>query len=97
MKPITVLPVWFSICVCITAGEALAGEKTPVYPGKEWTTKTPKQVGLDSKKLRELSDYAGGFGCVWNCFRRMSFAQAMKTVGEMIYLVSTISMVGIET
>lgn len=36
----------------------------PVYPGKEWTTKKPEDVGLDEKKLKELSNYAGGSGCV---------------------------------
>jgi len=44
--------------------EARAGEGAPVYPGTEWTTKRPEQAGLDVKKLKELSDYAGGFGCV---------------------------------
>ena len=44
--------------------EARAGEGAPVYPGNEWTTKTPEQAGMDAKKLKELSDYAGGFGCV---------------------------------
>ncbi len=44
--------------------EAQAGENAPVYPGNDWTTKNPEQVGLDSEKLNELSDYAGGFGCV---------------------------------
>ncbi|UCF15812.1 MAG: DUF5060 domain-containing protein, partial [Phycisphaerales bacterium] len=35
-----------------------------IYPGKEWATKNPEQVGLDAEKLKELSGYAGGFGCV---------------------------------
>ncbi|MDI6450612.1 serine hydrolase [Anaerobaca lacustris] len=35
-----------------------------VYPGGEWATKTPDEVGLDAGKLRAFSDYAGGFGCV---------------------------------
>ena len=64
MKPITVLPIWFLFCVCITVVEALAGETTPVYPGKEWAIKRPEQVGMDIEKLKELSDYADGFGCV---------------------------------
>ena len=60
----------------------------PVYPGAEWKTKTPKQVGLDADKLKELSDYAGGFGCVvrhgymvytWgNAGRRKDVASAAK-------------------
>ena len=44
--------------------EARAGEGASVYPGADWTTKSPEQTGLDAKKLKELSDYAGGFGCV---------------------------------
>ncbi|MHC4207324.1 MAG: serine hydrolase domain-containing protein, partial [Planctomycetota bacterium] len=57
MKPtMTLLAL---LCFYITIGEG-----APVYPGVEWKTKAPEQVGLDAKKLKELSDYAGGFGCV---------------------------------
>jgi len=56
------------ILAVILAGAAVietwAGNAAPVYPGNDWTTKTPGQVGLDTKKLKELSNYAGGFGCV---------------------------------
>ncbi len=62
MKPIKIFLALF--WVCITLGEVSAGERTPVYPGKEWAIKTPEQVGLNVEKLKELSDYAGGFGCV---------------------------------
>ncbi len=62
MKSIMILLTLF--CVCITVGEVLAGETTPVYPGKEWAIKKPEQVGMDIEKLKELSDYAGGFGCI---------------------------------
>ncbi len=48
----------------IGAAVVKARTNEPVYPEAEWKTKTPKQVGLDAKKLKELSDYAGGFGCV---------------------------------
>jgi CubicO group peptidase (beta-lactamase class C family) len=88
MKPITVLSVCFWVWIFITADEVLAGEKTPVYPGKEWAIKTPEQVGMDAGKLKELSDYAGGFGCVvrhgymvytWgNAGRRNDVASAAK-------------------
>jgi CubicO group peptidase (beta-lactamase class C family) len=64
MKPITVLSTWFWVCIYITAGEVLAGEEAPLYPGKEWVIKTPEQVGMDAEKLKELRDNAGGFGCV---------------------------------
>jgi len=43
---------------------SVAVHAAQVYPGKEWATRKPEQVGLDAKKLKELSDYAGGFGCV---------------------------------
>jgi CubicO group peptidase (beta-lactamase class C family) len=49
---------------CVGGAEALANRIAPVYPGKEWATKKPEALGLDTKKLKELSDYAGGFGCV---------------------------------
>ena len=62
MKPIMTLLALF--CVYTLLGEALAGEGAPVYPGKEWAIKTPEQVGMNVEKLKELSDYAGGFGCV---------------------------------
>ena len=44
--------------------ETCAGESMPAYPGTEWTTKSPGQAGLNAEKLKELSDYAGGFGCL---------------------------------
>jgi CubicO group peptidase (beta-lactamase class C family) len=90
MKPIIVLSVWFWVCICTTAGEALTVEDAPVYPGKEWAIKTPEQVGMDAEKLKELSDYAGGFGCVvrhgylvytWgDASRRKDVASAAKPV-----------------
>jgi hypothetical protein len=88
MKPIKILLVLF--CVCIVVGEDLVGESTPVYPGKEWAVKRPEQVGMDIEKLKELSDYAGGFGCVvrhgyivytWgNAGKRKDVASAAKPV-----------------
>jgi len=54
------------LLVVIFIGTAVVESRTgePVYPGTEWKTITPRQAGLDAKKLEELSDYAGGFGCV---------------------------------
>jgi len=37
---------------------------TNVYPGKEWATRTPEQVGLSRAKLDELAAFVGGRGCV---------------------------------
>ncbi len=54
--------------ILVSAGtisiDAYANETSPVYPGKEWTTKKPGEVGLEVKKLKELSNYAGGAGCI---------------------------------
>jgi len=52
------------ISLCLGIEEIQAFETEPVYPGKQWATKRPNEVGLDAVKLKELSDYAGGFGCV---------------------------------
>lgn len=41
-----------------------AAAQNRVYPGKDWLRKTPKQVGLDAKKLRAFSKFVGGRGCV---------------------------------
>lgn len=34
------------------------------WPGKEWTRKSPADVGLDAEKLKAFSDFVGGRGCV---------------------------------
>lgn len=62
MKLIKMLIV--GLLICAGAAELRADQAEQVYPGKEWATRKPEQVGLDGKKLKELSDYAGGFGCV---------------------------------
>lgn len=59
-----------------------------VYPGTEWATKAPGDVGLNAERLRAFSEYAGGFGCVvrHGCMvyawgdpsRRMDVASAAK-------------------
>jgi hypothetical protein len=58
------LAILVLVGVCGEAGRIKAAATQPVYPGKEWQIKTPREVGLDEQKLKELSDYAGGFGCV---------------------------------
>ncbi len=65
-----------------------AGGRELVYPGKKWLTRSPEQAGLDAGKLKQLSAYAGGFGCVvrggymvytWgDAGRRMDVASAVK-------------------
>ena len=57
------------ICTLLLAGQSargLAADAAPdlVYPGKTWATKTPGEVGMDPEKLRALSTFVGGRGCV---------------------------------
>jgi len=52
------------VLACTPIRRARASETSLVYPGKEWAEKNPEEAGLDAKKLKELSDYAGGSGCV---------------------------------
>jgi len=56
-----------SIAVCLAA-VAICSENThPVYPGRQWVHSKPKELGLDTDKLKALSKYAGGSGCVVRC------------------------------
>ncbi len=57
MKLLRILALGFLTC-------SLAADAAQVYPGKEWAPRKPERVGLDAEKLKEMSDYAGGFGCV---------------------------------
>src|SRR3989304_8959713 len=50
--------------VCLNVRCAEAGQSRLVYPGRTWPVKRPSDAGLDVQKLKEMSDYAGGFGCV---------------------------------
>lgn len=68
----------------------MADAAGPVFPGREWATKSPEEVGLSAEKLKVFSDFAGGFGCVvrhgymvysWgDPARRMDVASAAKPV-----------------
>jgi CubicO group peptidase (beta-lactamase class C family) len=64
MKLKKILFTWLLSSLFLSLAVIQAVEIKPVYPGKEWEIKGPRQVGLNVKKLKELSDYAGGFGCV---------------------------------
>ncbi len=71
-------------------GQAWPGQSEIVYPKEEWVSKSPEAVGLDAKKLNELSRYAGGSGCVvrygymvyeWgDASRRKDVASAVKPI-----------------
>ncbi len=64
MKLTKIMLIWLLISLCGGIAQIRAVETERVYPGKNWATKRPEQVGLDAEKLKELGDYAGGFGCV---------------------------------
>lgn len=75
---------------CLSFMLAEAGQGELVYPGRTWSSKRPSDAGLDVQKLKEMSEYAGGFGCVvrGGCMvyawgdpgRRMDVASAVKPV-----------------
>jgi hypothetical protein len=52
-----------TVIVCVSA-TVFAAEAGPVYPGRQWETKTPEEAGLVAERLQAFSDYVGGFGCV---------------------------------
>ena len=64
MRRLEILLVGLLVSVGMEIAEVRAGETKLVYPGRKWAAKRPGEVGLDVRKLKELSDYAGGFGCV---------------------------------
>lgn len=90
MKQIRILMVALSVCACLGIDRAKAVGAESVYPGKEWAVKKPGEVGLDMSKLKALSEYAGGFGCIvrhgymvytWgDASKRKDVASAVKPV-----------------
>ena len=88
MKPLKILILAFMISLNLGTYKIKAESAALVYPGKEWETKKPDEVNLDVHKLKALSDYAGGFGCVvrhgymvytWgDASRRIDVASAVK-------------------
>ena len=41
-----------------------ADEAEAVFPGKAWAKRAPAEVGLETRKLKEFSQFVGGRGCV---------------------------------
>jgi CubicO group peptidase (beta-lactamase class C family) len=88
MKHLQILLLVLLVSVSPGIIEVKGGKTKPVYPGKEWEIKKPVDVGLDARKLKALSDYTGGFGCVvrngcmvytWgDASRRIDVASAVK-------------------
>ncbi len=79
------LAVLLAPVLCIAAP---AAEVEGVFPGTQWETRTPAEVGLDAGKLDEFRRFVGGRGCVvrhgylvycWgNVSRRADVASAAK-------------------
>ncbi|MHC4743642.1 MAG: apiosidase-like domain-containing protein [Planctomycetota bacterium] len=77
-----------ALCTFVFAIAAVGAEG--VYPGKTWEKISPDQAGLAQSKLKAMSDYAGGFGCIvrggrmvytWgDASRRKDMASAVKPV-----------------
>ncbi|MBW8042242.1 MAG: DUF4038 domain-containing protein [Planctomycetes bacterium] len=88
MKRLQILLLVLLVSVGPGIIEVEAGKTKPVYPRKQWVARRPHEVGLDARKLKALSDYAGGFGCVvrngymvytWgDASRRKDVASAVK-------------------
>jgi CubicO group peptidase (beta-lactamase class C family) len=60
-----------ALCVLLLIAPAAAHGQTnlrpaveSVYPGKQWASKQPAEVGIDGEKLEALSRRVGGRGCV---------------------------------
>jgi hypothetical protein len=88
MKRLQIFLLVLLVSVSIRIVESKAGEIKPVYPRKQWEVRKPNEMGLNASKLKALSDYAGGFGCVvrdgymiytWgDASRRKDVASAVK-------------------
>ena len=52
-----------SAAILFPGSGSLPAEQS-VFPGRNWTTKAPEQVGMDTAGLKAFSDLVGGRGCV---------------------------------
>ena len=64
MRRTKILSIVFLGGLGLGIAQAKTSEDAEVFPGRQRLNRTPEQVGLSAKKLKEFSDYAGGFGCV---------------------------------
>lgn len=79
-----------TVFIAVVLGACGLASSAPVYPGREWATRPPAEVGLSADALKAFSDRVGGFGCVvrhgymvhsWgDPARRMDVASAAKPV-----------------
>lgn len=61
---IGIIFIVIAVVLFLGIGKSIASEDTPVYPGSDWVVKTPAEVSMDVSKLKAISDFSGGFGCV---------------------------------
>ena len=59
MKLTKIMLMWLLISLSLGIAQIRAVEMGPVYPGTEWATKRPEQVGLDAEKLKEFGLFVG--------------------------------------
>ena len=54
------------VCLCLVLPRVLsaASPPEPVWPGRSWARKEPEEVGLSLSKLKKMSAFARGRGCV---------------------------------
>ena len=78
------------IGMCAGVWDAKAGSTEVIWPDENWARKAPGDAGLDAGTLQQMSDFAGGYGCIirggymvyaWgDVSRRKDVASAVKPV-----------------
>ena len=57
--------LWVAVVVAVFVPTTVeAGEDPVVFPAEQWQRKAPEELGVDSEKLKQLSDQVGGVVCV---------------------------------
>jgi len=57
-------PTFLSTALLLVPATVRADVSATVFPGMSWETMPPAEAGLSAVKLRAVSDYIGGRGCV---------------------------------
>ncbi|MBN1846547.1 MAG: serine hydrolase [Sedimentisphaerales bacterium] len=61
---VTALAAWGLLGAAALPARQDPNGPQPIYPGADWTERSPAAAGLDPQKLQALSEYIGGRGCV---------------------------------
>ena len=85
------------LCVCVWVSVVVrpAWGAEEVWPGRQWTTATPEQAGMDRKQLEKARDHAlsgGGSGCI---IRRGRLVLAWGSQKRRYDLKSTTKSIGV--